>query len=79
MKAIRVHCHGGPDVLAYEDIDIGEPEAGEVLVRNRAVGVNFVDTYLRSGVFPPARMPFTRGRKGPARFSPSGRTSLASP
>ena len=60
MKAIRVHRHGGPDVLAYEDIDIGDPEPGEVRVRNSAIEVNFVDTYLRSGVFPPPRMPFTR-------------------
>jgi NADPH:quinone reductase len=64
MKAIRVHRHGGPDVLAYEDIDIGEPESGEVRVRNWAIGVNFVDTYLRSGVFPPPRMPFTPGKEG---------------
>jgi NADPH:quinone reductase len=64
MKAIRVHRHGGPDVLAYEGIDIGEPEAGEVRVRNWAIGVNFVDTYLRSGVFPPPRMPFTPGKEG---------------
>jgi NADPH2:quinone reductase len=64
MKAIRVHRHGGPDVLAYEDIDIGDPEPGEVRVRNSAIGVNFVDTYLRSGVFPPPRMPFTPGKEG---------------
>jgi hypothetical protein len=54
-------------------------EPGEVCVRNRAIGVNFVDNYLRSGVFPPPRMPFTPGKEGPATFSPSGRTSLASP
>jgi NADPH:quinone reductase len=64
MKAIRVHRHGGPDVLAYEDIDIGDPEPGEVRVRNSAIGVNFVDTYLRSGVFPPPFMPFTPGKEG---------------
>jgi NADPH2:quinone reductase len=56
MKAIRVHRHGGADVLACEDIDIGEPAPGEVRVRNWAIGVNFVDTYLRSSVFPPPRM-----------------------
>ncbi len=49
MKAIRVHRHGGPDVLAYEDINMGEPGPGEGRVGNRAIGVNFVDTYLRSG------------------------------
>ena len=64
MQAIRVHRHGGPDVLVYEDVDIGDPEPGEVRVRNWAIGVNFVDTYLRSGVFPPPRMPFTPGKEG---------------
>lgn len=49
MKAIRVHRHGGPDVLAYEDVDIGQPGPGEVRVRNRAVGLNFVDIYFRTG------------------------------
>jgi NADPH:quinone reductase len=64
MKAIRVHGHGGPDVLTLEDIDIGQPGPGEVLVRNRAIGVNFVDTYLRSGAFAPPSLPFTPGKEG---------------
>jgi len=49
MKAIRVHHHGRPDVLAYEDIDIRQPGPGEVRVRNRAIGVNFVDTRVVNG------------------------------
>jgi len=57
MKAIRVHGHGGPDLLAYEDVEIRQPGAAEILVRNRAIGVNFVDTYLRSGAFAPPCMP----------------------
>lgn len=48
MKAMRIHSHGGPDVLAFEDVKIGQPGPNEVLVRNRAIGVNFVDTYLFS-------------------------------
>src|SRR5258708_12339885 len=64
MKAIRVHSHGGPDVLAYEDVDIGQPGPGEVRVRNRAIGVNFVDIYLRTGVFAPPHLPFTPGTEG---------------
>ncbi len=64
MKAIRVHSHGGPDVLAYEDVDIGQPGPGEVRVRNRAIGVNFVDIYLRTGAFAPPHLPFTSGKEG---------------
>ncbi|PWE38086.1 quinone oxidoreductase [Pseudomonas prosekii] len=63
MKAVRVHQHGGPEVLTYEDAEVGNPGAGEVLVRNYAVGVNFVDTYLRSGAFP-SELPFTPGKEG---------------
>ncbi|WP_192256903.1 quinone oxidoreductase family protein [Mesorhizobium caraganae] len=64
MKAIRVHCHGGPDVLTYEDVDIGQPGPGEVRVRNRAVGLNFVDVYFRTGEYAPPVLPFTPGNEG---------------
>lgn len=64
MKAIRVHHHGGPDVLAYEDVDIGQPGPGEVRVRNRAVGLNFVDIYFRTGEYAPPALPFIPGNEG---------------
>ncbi|HEV7320356.1 MAG TPA: quinone oxidoreductase [Ensifer sp.] len=64
MKAIRVHQHGGPDVLAYENVEIGEPGPGEVRVRNRAIGVNFIDVYLRSGAYRPPHLPFILGKEG---------------
>src|SRR5882724_493292 len=64
MKAIRIYSHGGPDVLAYEDLDIDQPGSGEILVRNHAIGVNFVDTYLRSGAFTPPSLPFIPGKEG---------------
>jgi NADPH:quinone reductase len=50
-KAIRVHAHGGPEVLIYEDFDPGQPGPGEVRVRHAAVGVNFLDCYFRSGLY----------------------------
>jgi NADPH:quinone reductase len=62
MKAIRVHEFGGPEVLRLEDVEEPKPGAGQVLVRVRAVGVNPVDTYIRTGthaVRPP--LPFTPG------------------
>ena len=49
VKAMRLHKAGGPDVLRYEDIDIGSPGSGEVCLRHHAIGLNYVDTYLRDG------------------------------
>jgi len=51
MKAIRIHENGGPDVLSYEDVDLAPPGPGQVLVRHAAIGVNFIDTYQRSGLY----------------------------
>ncbi len=51
MKAIMVHEFGGPEVLRYEDIDTPEPQAGEVRVKVAAIGVNFIDTYHREGLY----------------------------
>ena len=51
-KAIRFHKTGGPEVLQFEDVDVPAPGAGEVRVRNTAIGVNFIDTYQRSGLYP---------------------------
>src|SRR3954466_9787839 len=51
-KAIRFHKQGGPEVLQLDDVDVGEPGAGQARVRHTAIGVNFVDTYQRSGLYP---------------------------
>jgi NADPH:quinone reductase len=51
-KAIRVHQTGGPEVLRWEDVEIGKPAEGQALIRHTAVGVNFLDTYHRSGLYP---------------------------
>lgn len=64
MKAIRVHRHGGPEVLTYEDVVIGPPGPGEVRVRNRAIGLNFVDIYFRTGAYAPPGLPFIPGNEG---------------
>ena len=52
-KAIRIHAHGGPEVLSYEDADSGQPGAGQILIRHTAIGLNFIDVYHRSGLYPP--------------------------
>lgn len=60
MKAIRVYQHGGPEVLKWEDVEIGEPKEGEIRVKNKAIGVNFIDVYCRKGVYQ-TDLPFTPG------------------
>jgi NADPH2:quinone reductase len=51
-RAIRIHEHGGPDVLRYETIDLPEPGIGQAQLRHTAIGLNFIDTYHRSGLYP---------------------------
>src|SRR5271163_3801838 len=51
-KVVRFHETGGPDVLRLEDIEVGEPGEGQARVRHTAVGVNFIDIYHRSGLYP---------------------------
>ena len=64
-KAVRVHVHGGPEALVYEDVDSSAPGAGEVLVRHTAIGLNFLDAYFRSGLYPaPQGLPVTPGGEG---------------
>ena len=50
--AIRFHETGGPDVLVWEEVDVGEPGPGEARIRHTAIGLNYVDTYVRSGAYP---------------------------
>lgn len=52
MKAIRFHQPGGPEVMKYEDIELAAPGKGEVRIRHTAVGLNYIDTYHRSGAYP---------------------------
>lgn len=63
MKAIRVRAPGGPDKLQLEDVETPAPGRGEALVRLEAVGVNFIDVYHRSGLYP-LPLPFTPGSEG---------------
>jgi NADPH2:quinone reductase len=60
-KAIRIHQHGGPEVLKWEDVETGPPGPGEALVRHEAVGLNFIDVYHRTGLYPLPALPATPG------------------
>ncbi|UUP19559.1 quinone oxidoreductase family protein [Nitratireductor thuwali] len=59
-KAIRVHETGGPEVMRLEDVTVPKPGKGEVLVEHKAIGLNFIDVYFRTGLYP-AERPFTPG------------------
>ena len=52
MKAVIISKNGGPEVLELKDIQLGEPKSGEVLIKNEAIGLNYIDTYHRSGLYP---------------------------
>lgn len=62
-KAIRFHKTGGPEVMQLEDVTVGEPAAGQARIRQTAIGVNFIDTYHRSGLYP-MPMPSGLGSEG---------------
>lgn len=62
-KAMRIHETGGPEKLKWEEVEVPDPGPGQVRVRNTAIGLNFVDTYQRSGLYPMA-LPFILGSEG---------------
>lgn len=61
---IRVHEYDGPHVLKWEEADVGEPGPGEVRIKQTAIGLNFIDAYMRSGLYPQDRLPFIPGTEG---------------
>jgi NADPH2:quinone reductase len=63
VSVVRLHELGGPEVLRYESIDIGRPGPGQVRVKQRACGLNFIDTYFRSGLYP-VPLPCILGNEG---------------
>jgi NADPH2:quinone reductase len=62
-KAIRIHATGGPEVLRWEDVELGKPGPGEALIRQTAIGLNFIDTYHRTGLYP-LPLPAVLGMEG---------------
>jgi NADPH:quinone reductase len=61
---VRVHAVGGPEVLRFEQVEVGAPGRGQVRLRQTAVGLNFIDVYFRTGLYPAASLPFTPGQEG---------------
>ena len=70
-NAIRVHEHGGPEVLRWEEVTVGEPGPGQIRLRQEAAGLNFIDVYHRTGLYP-QEMPFTPGVEGAGRVEAVG-------
>lgn len=88
VKAIVVRQTGGPEVMSLEDIEVGAPGPGEVRLKHTAIGVNFIDTYYRKGLYPaPAGLPFIPGAEavgivdkvgeGVVQFRPGDRVAYA--
>ncbi|PIE18707.1 MAG: quinone oxidoreductase [Proteobacteria bacterium] len=61
--AIRIHQHGGPEVMRFEEVEVPAPGQGEVLVRHEAIGLNYIDTYHRSGLYQ-VPLPTSLGMEG---------------
>lgn len=62
--AIRVHKTGGPEALQYEQVEVGAPAQGQVKLKQHAIGLNYIDVYLRTGLYPQPSSPFIPGMEG---------------
>jgi NADPH2:quinone reductase len=78
-KAIRIHSHGGPEVMRWEDVPTPDPGPGEVLVHHEAVGLNYIDVYFRTGLYKAPSLPAILGMEaaGTVRALGDGVTELA--
>ena len=72
-KAIRIYKHGGPEVMRWEEVEVGEPGPGEVRVRHTAIGLNFIDVYDRTGLYP-LDLPSGLGREAAGVVEARGRS-----
>ena len=64
VHAIWVHDYGGPEVLKWEEVEVGVPGPGEVKIRQTAIGLNYIDIYGRNGLYPQPSLPFIPGMEG---------------
>ena len=62
--AITMDETGGPEVLNWKEVDVGDPGEGQILIRHKAVGLNYIDTYFRTGLYPIPSFPFIPGLEG---------------
>lgn len=65
VAAVRVHKAGGPEVLTFEEVEVPAPGPGQIRIKQKACGVNYIDTYFRQGMYPsPVGLPFVAGNEG---------------
>lgn len=64
VQVVRVRAHGGPEALKIEDVALAAPATNEVQIEQKAIGLNYIDTYFRTGLYPAPAMPFTPGNEG---------------
>ncbi len=74
VKAVRIEAFGGPEELKLVDLEVGEPGPGQVRIRHEAIGLNFIDIYQRTGVYP-LKLPVTLGMEGAGVVGRRGRRS----
>jgi NADPH2:quinone reductase len=78
-RAIRIHKTGGPDVLQWEEVSVGEPGPGQVRLQQSACGLNYIDVYGRSGMYPVGDLPAVIGMEGVAVSQQSAQVLKVSP
>lgn len=71
-KAIRIHAHGGPEVMQWEEVPTPEPGPGEALVHHTAIGLNYIDVYFRTGLYKAPALPITIGMEAAGRVMAVG-------
>ena len=60
-KAIQINTPGGPEVMQYTDVEVAAPGPGELRIRHTAIGLNYIDVYFRTGLYPAPQLPFSPG------------------
>ena len=73
-KAFRFYRAGKPDVMRWEDVTLGKPGRNEALITHKAIGLNYIDTYFRSGLYPPPALPSGLGMEGAGIVEAVGRS-----
>ncbi len=71
-KAIRIHQYGGPETLRWEEVEVSDPGPGQIRIRQSAVGLNYIDVYHRTGLYPLPALPWTLGMEGAGRVDAVG-------